>query len=376
MRSSTWKRWHGLVLTGLLCLLVAAAGCKDDPRDKLREGRQAIAAQNADLAESRLTEALQADPNLIEARRLMADVHILRGDFQKAEEALEALWKSQGFDNDSAQLEPEQRRHRQLINEQLSDLYRRWAEALDSKENPDKFEEVLRKGVDKDPRSTRLNTLLVDHFLERGERYLEKGEKVKAAEEFEKVGGPGIRTFSQRRQEAMSRAANLRREAFTESATRRFESEIKAELVEAERFDEESGRILLLVERDFGRGMTDVAQARAQARPTLAPQIAALIVRVGGFGEDADITKFTTPDIGMVDEALNRGQYNLVAAVTLSGIIDTAFTYHETQRKASSDEEEAPGESENSEEEGQEEEGSQEEGSPVEPGEGAEASAD
>ncbi|MFU8805796.1 MAG: tetratricopeptide repeat protein [Bradymonadaceae bacterium] len=354
-------KWHAVALVGLLCLLVAAMGCQDSPKDKLREGRSAIAAQNPDVAEARLNEALAADPNLIEARRLMADVHILRGDFQKAEETLQTLWTGHGFEKDDAQLQPEQRRHRQLINDQFSALYRGWAEALDSKENPDKFEEVLRKGLERDARSTRLNTLLVDHYSSRAERYIEQGEKVKAAEELEKIAGPGIRTFTERRQEANSRAANLRREAFVEAAKKRFESEIKPELVDAERFDEESGRILITVENEFPRRMSDVEQARAQTSPQLAPLIGALVVRIGGLGEDADMKKFTTPEIGIMDEDLTRGQYSLSAAFTLDGAIDTAFTYHETRRKAALEGDEAPAEAEKEgAEEAEEAEGSEE----------------
>src|SRR5690606_26812123 len=194
-----------------------------------REGRAALAAKNPDLAETRLNEALQADPNMIEARRLMIDVHLLRDDYPRAEESLLALWNNLGFDRPVTQIPPEERSNRQLMADQFNDLYRRWAENISPTEEPEKFEEVVKKGIERNPRSARLNTMLVDFYKEQAEKLLERGEKLKAAEKLEQI--PDLLTLPTTRQAAITRAETLRREAFMDAALARFEAEFKPELL-------------------------------------------------------------------------------------------------------------------------------------------------
>ncbi|MBA2660947.1 MAG: hypothetical protein H0U74_01525 [Bradymonadaceae bacterium] len=338
MHLTTRIPWHrSLCIAWMTIILALAIGCKEAPKDKLREGRAALAAQNADLAETRLSEALKADPSMVEARRLMVDVHLLRDDHAKAEEALFALWKDLGFDQDAAQIAVQDRPHRQLMSEQFNELYRRWAEKIDVKEQPEKFEEVAQKGLERNPRSTRLNTLLVDFYKERAEKMLERGEKLKAAEELEKV--IAMRTLSTIRQEATQRAANLRKEAFHEAAIARFEADIKPGLVAAGRYDTERDAVLIVVDQEIDRRLMpgkeqDHAQARQLASRTLGPEIGRVVIQVGGFPEGADLSKLGSPEVGIVSEDFVRAKFTLVAAVPVASVLELAYRFHEEARKA------------------------------------------
>lgn len=323
----------------LICTLVVAAtfGCKDHPKDKLREGRSALAAKNPDLAEARLNEALQADPNMIEARRLMIDVHLMRGDFPKAEQTLIALWNDLGFDRPINKIPTEERSNRQLMADQFNDLYRLWAENTPPAQNPEQFEEIVKKGLAHNPRSTRLNTMLVDFYKEKAEKLLEHGEKLQAAETLELI--PELLTLPNTRQAAIARAENLRHQAFNDAILARFENEIKPELIATNQFDAERNAILINLAQPVNRRLlpknpADHAQARQQTLEALAPKIASTAIKIADLPPDTSGEVFSELPYSIVSENFVRGNFTLVVALPLTNIWELSFRLHEKNRLA------------------------------------------
>ncbi len=323
----------------LICTLVLsmAGGCKDHPKDKLREGRSALAAKNPDLAEARLNEALQADPTMIEARRLMIDVHLMRSDFPKAEQTLVALWNDLGFERPITQIPPEERPNRQLMADQFNDLYRRWAESTQPAQNPEQFEEIVKKGLAHNPRSTRLNSMLVDFYKERAEKLLEHGEKLQAAKTLEQI--PELLTLPNTRQAAITRAETLRHEAFNDAILARFENELKPQLIASNQFDTERNAVIIRLSEPVNRRLipknpADHAPARKQALETLAPKIAQTTIKIADLPADTPIEEFSELPYSIVSENFVRGNFTLVVALPLTSIWELSFRLHEKNRLA------------------------------------------
>ena len=350
----------------LLSALIALSGCESSPQDKMREARGAILSGNADLAEERLQEVLAAGSEPFEARRLMASVHVIRGDFEKAEEALQALWAESGLDGEG--LDETQRRQRSLLRDQFNELYRRWIDALDPAGQPELFETVARKGLERDRANARLNALLVDFYNERADRFVERNEKVRAAEELEKIDG--LRAFRDVRRGARERAANLRREAFGAETRARFEEKIQPDLMENDSFDAGRERIRLSVSQSVDRRLDPANdQARIQARTiatrSIAPTIAQLAISLTEIPfEEVDLSALNMPEMSVEEENFRRGSYEMVVVIGLENLITMAFDYAEHARTRSEEEpeEEAGEEVAQGEEEAQAQEGEEEAG--------------
>ena len=338
-----WQPGLTWVLLLVLSASLALMGCEDSPQDKMREARGALATGNADLAEERLNEALAAEPGLFEARRLMADVHIRRKDYSKAEEALQELWQEQGLDQEG-ELDGTQRRYRGLINDQFNRLYRDWVESVDESEDPEVFEEVARKGLERDSRNARLNAILADFYQERAERLVERGEKIRAAEELEKI--EDLRIFADVRRENRERAHNLRREAFAEDARQRFTESLQPELMESDSYDADKENIQIAIEQTVDRSLDPAndearAQARSLASQTLVPTLARMAITLtGSQTEEIELSALSSPEINIKDENFRRGRYEMVAVFNLEGLIDMAFEYAEFERTRQDPEEE------------------------------------
>ncbi len=323
------------ILTLAMIAGLFLVACEDSPQDRLREAQRAIASRNADLAEQRLNEALKADPGHFEARRLLAQVDALRGDFAAAEEKLFTLWDAEGLDNET-DLDAEGQRNRGLIRRQFNDLYRDWANSINQVDEPDLFEEVAQKGLERDPRNARLNAELADFYQERAERHIERGEKIQAAQELEKIDD--LRIFADVRRDTRERARNLRREAFSEEARARFEENVQPELVDTDSYDPENEQIRIAVELTVDRSLDPASdearqQVRARASQTLIPTLAQLAIALTGLElEEIDLSQLDAPEIGIEDEEFQRGRYQMTATFSLSGLIDMAFGYAEFER--------------------------------------------
>lgn len=345
----------------VLCLVVAifalAVACESSPQDKMREARSAVVTGNADLAETRLTEVLAEDPESFEARRLMASVEILRGEYEAAEESLQTLWQEEGLDKEG-DFTTVQNQRRGLLADQFNDLYRRWVEALDPMNEPEEFEEVVLRGLERDGRNTRFNALLLDFYQERADRLVEQNKKVEAAQMLEKI--ESLRTFPEIRREAMERAENLRLEAFTALARERFEENIQPGLMESDSYDSEAETIRLAINLTVDRGLDpsneeDMERARRLATRAIAPTIAEMAISLTDipFGQ-VELSQLSMPEITVAEENLRRGNFEMTAAIELENLIGSAFQYAEFERtrRAAPDPEEETTEADGEESEG------------------------
>lgn len=328
-------RWRQRVAVGLM-MIGLGAGCKEEPRDHLIEGQRALASRDAELAEQHLEAALAAEPNLFEARRLMVDVEIMRGDYARAEAELNALWQARGFDREEG-LSTAERGARRLMADQYNKLYRAWASDIDRESHPEVFEEVALKALSSKSRDTSVNEMLREFYRERADHFIDQGDKISAARELEKI--QGLRTFPDTRQEYLDQARRLRREAFFEEARARFAEEIQPELEESGAYDAVNERILLAIEQPVDRRLSPSSeeskiQARAMARQTLIPTLAQLAVSIGGLdAETVDIGAMNVPPGEVEQEQFRVGRYDMVAAFTLESLMEMAFEYAEAQRR-------------------------------------------
>lgn len=319
----------------LLGLVLFAAGCEKSAQDLMREGRGALAAGNYDVAEQRFEEALAREPDFFEAQRLLVDVQAGRGDFQGAEESLQKLWEGEGLGADG-ELNAEQRRNRGLIKDQFDRLYRRWVDSLDPEAEPEVFEEVAKKGLERDSRNARLNALLSDFYQERAERFVERGEKMRAAEELEKI--EELRIFADLRRQLRERAQNLRKEAFAQDAQERFEEKVQPELMESQAYDPDKELISLRLDEAVDRGLNpnndeDRVQAQALAIRSLVPTLAQMAVVVSGQAlDERALGAMSTPKFVFREENFRRGRYTAVVQFSLESLIKMAFEYAERLR--------------------------------------------
>jgi tetratricopeptide (TPR) repeat protein len=302
----------------------------------MRRGAVALGAENADEAEAAFNQALKADPSNIEAKRLMADVHILRGDFRKAEEQLDALWKEQGFGDDDSGLDPDQKAARELMQGQYRNLYKTWAEQIDASADPELFRRVIRKGLEYDEKSVRLNTLAVQHFIRTAERLVEEGKKAEAAAAYEAV--LDFRATKPQREQAEKSATELRKEAYSDEYAKRWEA-AKQELIEAEAWNEEKGVAVVTVEADVDRSLRgnnpdDVKKAQAQSAKPTAIALRNFVIQVAGLAEDADFSKAGPPAAQIASTDLRRGKLKMVFHLTPAVIRDNAFAVLEAKREA------------------------------------------
>lgn len=359
---------HSFLLSVLVMLVCAATftACESSPQDKMREARSAIVTGNADLAEERLREVLEADPGSFEAKRLMASVHAVRKDYERAEEALLNLWEEEGLGGEG-DFTDVQRQQRVLLRDQFNDLYRRWVDHLDPAQEPEKFEEVVLKGLERDGRNTRFNALLVDFYQERADRFVERNEKIRAAEELEKINN--LRTFPDIRRAARERSENLRREAFTAQARERFEENLQPELMESNSYDPEKEQVRLTISQPVDRRLdpgSDEArqQARTMATRAIAPQVAQLAIALTHTSfEDVDLSALSLPEMSIEDENFRRGTYEMTTVIALSNLINVAFAYSEFERTRPEESPEEPAAEEGATGEDAESDGAADEGS-------------
>lgn len=360
MRNRSKQRWMHLLLAALMAgaLGLGATGCEKSPEDQLRTAKGAVMSENPDRAEEALEAVLAAKPDSFEAQRLMAQVHRLRGNYEKAEEKLRALWTEAGFDDEAAELSTKQKQKKQMLADNLVEVYRQWAESLDSSENPDKFEEVVRKGLELEPKSNRLNTMLVDFYESRAKKLVEQGEKVEAADAYEKI--LDLRTLPAKRKKAKERATNLRFEANKEQMLGYFNEKAKAKLERQDRYNEEDKTILLSMEKSLDSDMEQsvekaISESKGQEvdlkrrnkqhaaiicdvamRQELVPAIKEVIVEATGIPADSDFSKMSVPasvNKGVAIEA-GRRDCELTATLPLEAVLKMGFEVKEQTRKA------------------------------------------
>jgi len=324
---------RGWCLVLIVSLVVGALGCKDEP---MRQGMAAVLGGNAELAESAFKEVLKKEPKNLEARRMMAEVHRLKGDFHLAEEVIETLMNEQGED-----LGPEAKTFRKRLEQQLTELYTEWVESLDSSDDPAKFEAITLRGLKHSPRSTRLNTLLVEFYFEQSDRLIEKGDKAGAAEALENISKyPGLPA---QRTDAEARAKNLRFELFTDHV-RQSVKDRQAKWTADGRWVESRKSLLKRVEIELDRKLNprnegDIVEAQKAARPHVMKAIGDLIQELSGV--EVPINQRSLPPHHVQDEVFARGSYAVSVLVGVDDAIRMGFASQPASQPDDSEKEKA-----------------------------------
>jgi tetratricopeptide (TPR) repeat protein len=360
MRFDIRQSWARALVALLLtaAFAVATTGCEKTPKDSLRTAKGAVINEKPDKAEEHLKKVLAADPDNFEAKRLMARVHQLRENYAEAEELIQGLWAAQGFDDDSKKLSTEQKSQKKFLEDDLTGLYSSWSQSIDQKENPEKFEEVAKKGLEIDPKKPRLNSLLVEFYENRAKKLVEEGKKLEAAAVYESI--LELRTLPQKRSNAKERAGNLRFEFNKDQMLTYFNDKAKAKFVKEERYDEENKAILIALEESLTSDMETkveaaIKESRGQEidldprddkhaaiicdvamREELQPALEAVIVEATGLPKDSDFSSMQVPPrvAKGVKIAATRRECALQAVLPLDDVLKMGFEVKEQTREA------------------------------------------
>lgn len=307
----TRRVWRALLVGCVLSGSLLVMGCDKSAKELMLEADSAIQQGDLERAEKTLDEAMKKEPGSYQAQILKAQLFVKKKQYKEAEDQLLAVWTEQKLED--AKLTTEQKSIKQLMNEQyFPDLYREWAESMDRQANPQKFEEVVNKGLKYDVKNRRLNTMLVDFLQERGEKLVKEGKKSEAADAFARVGE--LYTTSKTRKEASARAEALREELKAERIAQRFEQELKPALVKDERYDAENKLVLFVAEGEIDRRGTP-EEALAAAEPLLAAQIDAAARQLSEVSETIKLGAPTKTEFyKVVESEFKRGAYKVVAS--------------------------------------------------------------
>ena len=223
----------------------------------------------------------------------------------------------EGLDKDKLSTKQEALKRR-LAEEHYTALYREWAESIDADKNPQKYQEVLEKGLEYEPKNRMLNTLLVDFYEARAEDLIEQGKKAEAAEMLDKISD--LYTMSDRRSAATERATRLREELFLEKATAALE-EAKKKLIEEERWIAEEEAVLFTIEAEVDRRLED-EQARKVALVQLSKAVNDFVRQVAQLEEDTPMgLAFKLEGVEILEEENRRGTYTLKASFPAETLI-------------------------------------------------------
>lgn len=352
------KSWRRLLNAALVSgLLVAGAasitGCEKGPEEQLLAAKMAVLNSKPDVAQKNLEPVLKADPENFEGLRLMASVDELRGEYTTAEEKFLALKKAHGFDGEGAdapELSTKQKAQRDLLDQDLFKLYRRWADSIDATEDIATFEAVAQKGLKISPKQPRLNTMLVDAYENHAKKLVEKGKKIEAAEYYEKI--PKLLTSPQTRARAKERASNLRFEAGRAEMLEYFNETAKPKFVAQDRYDAEKKLIIFDIKQDVGEvekfysekqgervrlnTNNDAHRARIQQysiKDKLKPALIAVVVEATGISADSDFSKLASPkgfEIVKIEPA--RRELSITAHVPLDAVLKVGSDVREQTR--------------------------------------------
>ena len=300
---------------GLVLGLSAALGlvaCEKSGKELMIEADQALQAGDVERAERALGEAAAKEPDSFQVPILRSKIYSAKKEYERAEQELDALWKAQRLDEEK--LTTEQKRIRQLVGEQYyPDLYREWSESIDPKASPQKYEEVLSKGVERYPKGPLLKTMLAGFYQDRGEELIAQGKKEEGAELFDKIVALRI-VLPGSDQDFAARAETLRQEARAERITSRFEGQLLPELKRAERYDEANKLVLFKAEGEVDR-RAKPEEALQAAEAQIAQQINEATRLIGELPEGAPYGAPTKTEFYKVVESdFKRGAYAVTAS--------------------------------------------------------------
>lgn len=332
-------------------LAAASVGCKKSPDDHLRAAKGAVVHENPDEAQPHLEAVLKADPDNFQAKRLMGQVEQLRGNYAKAEEQIKGLWDKQGFGKEGAKLSTQQKSQKNNLEQDLTDLYQAWAESIDQQENPDKFEEVVKKGLAIDPKKPVLNTMLVSFYENRAKKLVEQDKKLEAAKAWESI--LDLRTLPSKRKKAKERATNLRFEVNEKQMQKYFDEKAKAKLEKADRYDAEKDAILFDVQQDVDEVEAYIKEKKGQRvrldprnkkmqpiihqytiQKALKPALIDVVVEATGIPEDSDFSKIQAPQgFEIVEVEPTRRDYTIKARIPVQAVLKMGYEIKEQTRK-------------------------------------------
>ena len=310
---------------GLFCLLWASGmGCEMSAKEKMREANAALLGGDAERAQVVLEEALTKDATLAHAPLLRGRIFMAKRQFEKAEQEFLQVWESNTLGQTEG-LDAEQKRQKRILADELwPELYLGWAGTLDGRQNPQKYEETLKKGLQYEPKNPRMNMLLVDFYTQQAERLVEQGKRAEAAAMLGEIDR--LRTTRARRQGAQARARKLDQELFLDAAGQRFAADVLPGLEQAQLWDADQKAAVVVAEMTLDRRLKE-EQWQARGRAGLRVEVERLIRRVGGFDQAVVIPPGAWPQgFKILEESFNRGKYQAKGLVPIQEV--TLLTLH------------------------------------------------
>ena len=348
-RTSNWWRRLGIAVC-IGALLGSALACEKSPREKLLQARTNLARETKPKETKRLLdEVLSSEPDNLQAKRLIAQVYQMQGEYKRAEEKLNALWDEHNFGDQEADLSTELRSARKRIRSDFVDLYKTWAENLDPNKEPDTYIGVVEKGLDHDNKDMDLNSMAVDFYWKKGQRLVEEGKKKEAAEAFEQIDQLMTKTGDERRQKAKKKARDLRLEFFMDEGRKRFD-EVGAKTIggiEGLTLSEDGETITIDVVQEVNRRLKPdnekhAAKAKQIAFIGLVDKLRKLTLAIAGLPTDADLSKIGTEEAKRIllsklafDETdFQRGRYAIKGTLPVEEAIGMAYDIQTAYEKA------------------------------------------
>jgi len=345
MNRGCWN-WRGGVVAILCCAgLLLASACEKSPEQKLRRAKVLLTQESKpDSAEEKLRAVLEEEPENIEAQRLMAKVHRLRGEHERAEEKLDELWEKYDFDDEGQQLSGRLRNARELIRSEYSELYRDWAREIEPEKRPDRYVEVLKKGLEYGTNdiSLEISMKLAKFYWRRGQKLVEQGDKKEAAETFAKIRDLRTRRSWNKRETALERSRELRLEFFEQEARERFEKEGNSLIAELDglELDDDEKTIRIDFTQNVDRQLNpdneeDRKKAKRMAFVALVDKLRKLSLTLSGLSPETDLRKIGTDRakeilLGYLEfdeegRTFRRGRYEIAATLSVEKAIRMAY---------------------------------------------------
>lgn len=363
--------WSGLgaAVCGLVFAFgTLAVGCEKTAKEKLAEARVLLANDKPEESIELLEEVLEEQPDNFDAKRRTAEAYAQRGEFKRAEEKLDELWEERGFDGED--LSKREINYKELMNSQYVEFYKNWAEEIDAESEPEKYVEVLEKGLEYDDRDLDLNMMLARHYWKKGQKLEDKDEKKKAAEAYEKIRELRTRRGWDKRSEAREKARSLRVEFFEAEGRKRFDENGRDVVSELEglEYDEEEDVIVIDSDEEVPRALNPNNDEHAQKAQQIAfigliNKLRQVTLAIAGLPLETDLTTIgkeraktiLLKDLEIDDDSMEfkrRTTYTIRARLPVEQAIGMAWDVKSAYEEAQKEKEEAEKEAEEGEGEG------------------------
>lgn len=339
------SRFQLIAVTAVLAFgTLVSVGCEQTPEQKLNDARSMLINEKTPgEAEKLLKQVLEKRPDSMEAKRLLAGAYVDKKEFSRAEQKLQKLWEAHDLGNEEKEFSPAMKTQRSLIRDEFKQLYKSWGESLDPGEKPEKYKEVVQKGLDRFPEERGLNELLVEYYKARAEKLEKENKPVEAAKQYEKI--PELHLLPAAKKEARQKAHDLRYQAHKEKARSYFKENAKSELVEQGKYDEENEMFKFEVEKKVNPKLDPEkdkhrAAAKKLTARKLAKEIKKTVIEASGLSSETDFSKIRTPEeLEIKDETFEKGVYKMKAQLPLDALLRIGFELKQRARKKQNQEE-------------------------------------